>query len=132
MCRRLFLSLVLLLGVCGPACPARADEKPEVPETKDPATREMTRGLLRGPTGYFRQVVFSPDGKLAAAGVMLGSTVHVWDVGSRKEKVSLQMPDKNYDYDLAFTSDDRTLVSAAREDEMIRLWDLSTGKQVRE
>ena len=30
-------------------------------------------GELKGPQGHFRQLVFSPDGKLAAAGLMQGS-----------------------------------------------------------
>jgi WD40 repeat protein len=42
------------------------------------------------------------------------------------------MPDKNYDYHLAFSADGRTLVSEGREDEMIRTWDVVTGRQLRE
>jgi hypothetical protein len=92
----------------------------------------MLRGVLKGPKGYFQQMTFSPDGKLAAAGVMQGDAVYVFDVATRKQKVRLQMPAVNYGYHLAFSADGRTLVSEGREDAMIRTWHVPTGRQVRE
>src|SRR5207247_1538008 len=112
--RRLFLIMAAGLVIFSVAEPLGAGEKQVLPPIKDQATEEMTRALLRGPQGYFRQVTFSPDGKLAAAGLMLGSTISVWEVNSGKE-IRLQMPDKNYDYHLAFSSDGRTLISEGRE-----------------
>jgi WD40 repeat protein len=98
-----------------------------------PAEQEMRRGQLEGPAkSNFSRIAFSPDGKLVAAGSIQGSTISVFDVGSAKEKVRLQLPNDNYDYHLVFSSDCRTLVSVGREDEMIRVWDVVTGKQLKE
>jgi outer membrane protein assembly factor BamB len=97
------------------------------------AAAEMRRGQLKGPEkASFHRVVFSGDGKLIAAGAFQGSTISVFDVAAAKEKVRLQLPHENYDYTLAFSADCRTLVSAGREDEMIRTWDVVTGKQLSE
>src|SRR5437879_2909253 len=97
------------------------------------AAGEMKRGQMKGLAGSgFSKIVFSPDGKLLAAGSFMNSTISVFDVAGMKEKVRLQLPANNYDYHLAFSADCRTLVSAGREDEMIRTWDVVTGKQIRE
>src|SRR5262245_55591285 len=81
--------------------------------------KEMQRGQLVGPdNASFGKVVFSPDGKLMAAGSFMSSTISVFDIATMKEKVRLQLPDKNYDYHLAFSADCRTLYSAGREDAM--------------
>jgi roadblock/LC7 domain-containing protein len=100
--------------------------------TRQGAAREMLRTELTGPSGYFRQLTFSPDGKLVAAGLMMDSTVHLFDLAAGKEKLRLQFPGKNYDYHLKFAADGRTLVSEAREDGMLRVWDTVTGRQLRE
>jgi WD40 repeat protein len=76
--------------------------------------------------------VFSPDGKLLAAGSRQSSTISIFDVAAKKERVRLQLPGDSYEYQLAFTADGRRLVSAGREDDMVRVWDIVTGKQVRE
>jgi hypothetical protein len=96
------------------------------------AAAEMRRGHIKCPakTGY--PLVFSPDGKLLAAGSRQGSTISIFDIATMKERVRLQLPGDSYEYQLAFTADGRRLVCAAREDEMIRVWDVVTGKQVRE
>src|SRR5437762_3547376 len=78
--RSLFLILAAGLGVFSVAERLTAGEKRVQPPIRDQATEEMTRALLHGPQGYFRRVTFSPDGKLAAAGLMLGSTISVWEV----------------------------------------------------
>ncbi len=97
------------------------------------APAEMRRGELRGPAnGGFGKIVFSPDGKLLAAGSFMSSTISIFNVAAMKEKVRLQLPHNNYDYHLTFAADCRTLVSAGREDAMIRTWDVVTGKQIRE
>lgn len=123
--------LLLLLATGGPAAEP-VKKKPADKDRTDPPLKEMTRRELQGPGRYYRNLIFSADGKLLAAGASQDTTVSVWDVSIGKEKVRLQMPGKNYDYHLAFTADGRTLISEAREDDMIRTWDVSTGKQVRE
>jgi WD40 repeat protein len=116
--------VLVTLGLAGPAWCQQADS--------EPAIKEMLHGRLIGPKGYFRQLVFSPDGKVIAAGLMQGTTVSLFDVAAGKERLRLQMPEKNYDYHLAFSADGRTIVSEGREDEMIRTWDAVTGRQLRE
>jgi WD40 repeat protein len=96
------------------------------------AAAEMRHGQIKCPpkTGY--PLVFSPDGKLLAAGSRQSSTISIFDVTAKKERVRLQLPGDNYEYQLAFTADGRRLVSAGGRDDMIRVWDVVTGKQVRE
>jgi WD40 repeat protein len=96
------------------------------------AAAEMRHGQIKCPprTGY--PLVFSPDGKLLAAGSRQGSTISIFDVAAKKECVRLQLPDDSFEYHLAFTADGRRLVSAGQKDDMIRVWDVVTGKQVRE
>jgi WD40 repeat protein len=94
--------------------------------------KEMLRGHLKGPKGRFNQLAFSPDGKLVAAGLLEGATISVFDVAQGKEKVRLQMPDRYPSHVVAFSADGRTLVSAAHGDEVIRTWDVRTGRQLRE
>jgi WD40 repeat protein len=96
------------------------------------AAAEMRHGQIKCPakTGY--PLVFSPDGKLLAAGSRQRSTISIVDVAATKERVRLQLPGDSYEYQLAFTADGRRLVSAGQQDDMIRVWDVVTGKQVRE
>jgi WD40 repeat protein len=99
------------------------------------AAAELRQGQIKCPTrdGYHR-LVFSPDGKLLAAGLFQDSTISIFDVAAAKEKVRLQMPRGSSGSlcFLTFTADGRQLVSATRSDLMIRTWDVVTGKQVRE
>jgi hypothetical protein len=109
-----------------------ADEPKKVEEPRK-AIAEMRRAQLNGPAkSGFSKIVFSPDGKLLAAGSFQGSTIWLFDVAAAKEKVRLQLPLNNYDYHLAFSADGRTLVAAGREDDVIRTFDVVTGKQIRE
>jgi WD40 repeat protein len=96
------------------------------------AAAEMRQGQIKCPpkTGY--PLVFSPDGKLLAAGSRQSSTISIFDIAVMKERVRLQLPGDSYEYQLAFTADGRRLVSAGDQDDMIRVWDVVTGKQVRE
>src|SRR5690349_18299034 len=73
----LALAALVLTGLAAGPCPAQRRGS----ETEG-ATREMLRGRLVGPPGYFRQLFFSPDGKVIAAGLMQGASVHLFDVAA--------------------------------------------------
>jgi hypothetical protein len=122
-----FAAVLMVTTLAAGPCRGQRDSS-----TQEGATKEMLRGRLVGPQGYFRQLFFSPDGKLIAAGLTQDSRVVLFDVAAGKEKLRLQMPGNNYDYNLAFSGDGRTLISEGREDDHIRTWDILTGKQLRE
>ncbi|HYT93665.1 MAG TPA: WD40 repeat domain-containing protein [Gemmataceae bacterium] len=127
------IGVLLFAGAAHAAQPPEKQKEERAEKHQgDAALKEMRVRFLEGPEGFYHGMVFSPDGKLAAAGVSQGATVSIWEVGTGKEKARLQMPDKNYGYHLAFSADGRTLVSEGREDRMFRFWDVATGKQVRE
>jgi hypothetical protein len=85
---------------------------------------------IRGPTGHIEHVAFSPDGALMAGGA--GAVVVLWNVADGKEVQRLQLPDKQIYHRLAFAADGKTVIWNGREDPMVRVFDVKTGKQVRE
>jgi WD40 repeat protein len=76
----------------------------------DTATHREVRAL-RGEVRYLRSVVFSPDGQfVAAAGG--DAFLRTWDTATGQEVQSLRGHSDSYLYDVAFSRDGRTLVSA--------------------
>ena len=94
--------------------------------------------------GSIASVVFSLDGRLLAA---LGGDgrVELWDMSSGKQVASISAHEMINRHGLSFSSDGRLLASAgsrlsppgarldeveAEEDTEVKLWDVSSGKQV--
>jgi len=75
-------------------------------------------------TQYISDIVFSPDGKLVAAG-SFDQSVTVWDVQSH-EKIH-EFKFGLYNGELAFSPDSKLLAAAGFE---FGIWDLSTGQSV--
>jgi RNA polymerase sigma factor (sigma-70 family) len=73
----------------------------------------------------------SPDGKTIAVGGPNSLTV-LFDARSGEEIQRLEGYGKSNDYGAAFTPDGRMLVVWYCEDNMVYLWDLASGKKVRE
>jgi WD40 repeat protein len=73
----------------------------------------------------------SPDGKTIAVGGSNSLTV-LFDARNGKEIQRLEGYGKSNDYGAAFTPDGRMLVVWHSEDNMVYLWDLATGKKIRE
>jgi hypothetical protein len=89
---------------------------------------------IRAPQGYFASIVYSPDGKLLAGGT--GNMVVVWNASTRDEVTRMRWPTKQR-HRVAFGHDGKTLISCGLKgtgatDEMIRIFDLKTGKQISE
>jgi WD40 repeat protein len=98
--------------------------------------RELHR--FRGHREMVRSVAFSPDGKRALSGSM-DTTVRLWDIGTGKELRRLEHPTGVYS--IALSPDGRRLLSTSgwgslrhdfhpcRYDEVVRLWDVESGKE---
>lgn len=78
-----------------------------------------------GHTGAIRGSIFSANGKLL---VTFGSNkiVQIWDTANGREIRQIKAP--NYIWSIDFSSDDETIVIGS-DDNKIRLWNLSTGKE---
>jgi WD40 repeat protein len=77
--------------------------------------------------GGVNSVAFSPDGKMLAYGS--GNTIHIRDGEGGKEIRTIE--NKNPIAGLAFASDSKTLAAKGR-DQVIRLYEMDTGKSVHE
>ncbi len=84
-------------------------------------------------------VAFSPDGTKALAGCGDGF-VRLWDLDSGKELLALEAQKGGYAWTVAFTPDGKQAVTGGGNallelpttDESLRLWDLTTGKEIRQ
>jgi RNA polymerase sigma factor (sigma-70 family) len=89
------------------------------------AGREVRR--LRWQKGYAHSLVFSPDGKLLVSAGGLGNAVHLWDVDSGTEVRQIAGLPRIVNA-VALAPDGRWL-AAAGQDNVVRLWEVSTGKE---
>jgi WD40 repeat protein len=93
---------------------------------RETATGKLVREFSRKEVNF---ASFSPDGKLLAAvqgKLFEPGIVRLWDVGTAKEFKSFKHNDRIDS--IAFSPDGRTLASGGR-DEIIKLWDVVSGKE---
>jgi dipeptidyl aminopeptidase/acylaminoacyl peptidase len=97
----------------------------------EPRTGRQLRVLaVSGPA--VTSLAFSPDGKLIAA-ASWDLRLQVWDVATGQERYSLEHPAGVTD--VAFAPDGKTLAAAtlaSRAGYSVHLWDLATGRQLRQ
>jgi WD40 repeat protein/serine/threonine protein kinase len=88
---------------------------------------EVPRSPLAAPSGL-RTVAFSPDGRLLAAAGVASSPVAVWDLATGTQTAALH----GHTWvvgQVAFRPDGRR-IAAASHDGTVRVWDVTTGKEV--
>jgi WD40 repeat protein len=95
----------------------------------DPATGRPRRrlGVLPVPVTC---LVYSPDGHWLAWNDVRDSQVRLWDLEGRRLDRSIASVSSSARNPLAFSPDGRMLATA-RYDGVVRLWDLSTGTELR-
>src|SRR5687767_11783299 len=106
------------LVLCLLAAPAAAADRFEFRELPAPAE------------GHIDSVAFAPDGERVAAGA--GGVIAVWELPAGKPGTRMRLPEPQTYHRLVFTADGAKLVSDGREDPMVRVWDVKTGKQAHE
>jgi WD40 repeat protein len=90
--------------------------------------RDEAVHILRGPTGTFRAVAVTPDGRYAVSG-SLDTTLKVWDL----ERGELLRTMEGHDaavYAVVVTPDGHHAVSGSW-DQTLRVWDLEQGESLR-
>jgi WD40 repeat protein len=86
---------------------------------------------LKGHETAVSSLAFSPDGKLLASGGIAGDTaLRFWDASTGKQVGTLSGHSGQIS-SLEFARDSETLVSASMDEERVRLWRVSTGKEFR-
>jgi WD40 repeat protein len=85
---------------------------------------------MRLPEGRAHEIVFSQDGTKMAVGV--AAKISVWNVTDAKEVTRIQLRAESWMHGLAFSADSRTLPWFSIEDKLARVFDVKTGRQVRE
>ena len=89
--------------------------------------------------GFVEAVAFSPNGRLLALAPNDGtSTIKLWDMSSGKLHVAMVSAHEKDEYEpqhsgvhsLSFSPDGKLLASGGTNDSLVKLWDVSSGKQV--
>lgn len=103
-------------------------------ETGKPVCRLGTQQALPGV--YLNALVFSPDGKVLATRSSLDPTIQLWDVEARKELRRLGNPPEQpagkpavMPQAIAFSPDGKTLAEGLPSN-LVRIWDVATGKEI--
>jgi len=118
-------SMATALVPCAPA-PAQDEKK----EDKKGKQGEIPYTEIRLPPGRPYEVVFSPDGTKMAVG--LAAKVVVYNIADGKEVVRMQLPEAQDWHRLVFAADGKTLVWLGYVDKTVRIFDVKTGRQIRE
>jgi RNA polymerase sigma factor (sigma-70 family) len=102
---------------------------PEQISLWDAATGEELRRMEERSEPACARLVFSPDGKMLAAGEWDGGHVQVWDAANGKKIKSWQGHTDTVTA-IAFSADGKRLVTAGA-DKAVRLWDAATFAELR-
>ena len=98
----------------------------------DLATGQALRQIEGGEfhIAFYSDLAFSPDSKLLAAGSGLHPrVVHIWEVAGGRKKLSIPGHNGKDVTTVAFSPDGKVLATAG-DDNVIRRWDLATGKEL--
>jgi dipeptidyl aminopeptidase/acylaminoacyl peptidase len=84
-------------------------------------------GRLPGQPNSVSGLAFSPDGRLLASTTSHDSTIRLWELATREQR--LELPGKYGDPALAFSPDGRYLASVGRYDPVVQVWEVATGRE---
>jgi WD40 repeat protein len=88
-------------------------------------------GRLETRDGPAVRVAFSPDGKTLAACGQAQRWLRLWEVGSRKEQLSVRLAGKQEGFSAVLFSPDGKALITGHDDGTVRTWDARTGAPLR-
>jgi WD40 repeat protein len=118
------IMLVIVIAAFGGVAAAQDEIKHR--EIRGPRSEPGERALY----GHLGQVVFTKDGTKMATGT--GGMIIVWNVADGKETVRMQLPDPKDQPRICFSDDGKTIVACGYQDPMMRVFDVVSGRQIRE
>jgi WD40 repeat protein len=118
---------LILAGLAALPSPSRAAD----PEPNDELPLEVVR-TFAPLKGFIQTAALSPDEKLIAAGARLTDTLFVWELDTGKERTRIKLDHDCYTFNTAFSADGKTIAWEDGDTGVVRVFDTSTGKKVRQ
>lgn len=105
---------------------------PQAVSFYDWQTARTTELAVPGHISYIRSLALSPDGKtIATGGGMYDGNIRLWSVNGGPMLRTLQPNDPTAIVQMSFSADGQTLASVTAYSNLLRLWDVASGRLLR-